>query len=89
MKVQITMDDVLARKLDDFANRNYTSRSGVVSLAVSQYLQADEVRQAIVCLSVAAQKIADTGTVDEDTLRQINDLAITCKVLSGQTARGV
>lgn len=27
MKVQVTMDEALAKKLDDYADRNYTTRS--------------------------------------------------------------
>lgn len=86
MKVQVTMDEALAKKLDDYADRNYTTRSGAVSLAVSQLIHADETRQALISLAVACQRIADTGTVDDDTMNAINELAVTCKVLSGQNS---
>ena len=36
MKVNISLDDELMKRLDDYADRNYMSRSGLISLACTQ-----------------------------------------------------
>lgn len=73
MKVQITCDDELMKRVDTFADENYMSRSGLFSLAVAQYLNAQEVVKAIKEISVSIKKIADTGKVDHDTMEELED----------------
>lgn len=73
MKVQITLDDELMERVDAFADENYMSRSGLLSFAVTQYLNAAEVTKAIKDMSLCMRKIADTGKVDEETQRQLED----------------
>ena len=38
MKVNVTLDDELMQRVDNYADRNYMSRSGLISIAVTQYL---------------------------------------------------
>lgn len=83
MKVNITLDDDLMKRLDDYADRNYMSRSGLVSLAVTQYLNANEMVLAVRDMSLCMRKIADTGTVDRETMEQLEDFERFAKVLSG------
>ena len=73
MKVNVTLDDELMARIDDYADRNYMSRSGLVSLACTQFLQAADVTRAIQEMSAAMRRIADTGTIDEVTQRQLED----------------
>ena len=73
MKVNVTLDDELMARIDDYADRNYMSRSGLVSLACTQFLQAADVTRAIQEMSTAMRRIADTGTIDEVTQRQLED----------------
>lgn len=83
MKVNITLDDELMKRLDDYADRNYMSRSGLVSLAVTQYLNTNEMVLAVRDMSLCMLKIADTGIVDHDTMEQLEDFERFAKVLSG------
>lgn len=73
MKLGITLDDKLAQRMDNFADENYMSRSGLISIAVSQYLNAAEVSRAIQDLAFSVRKIADKGEIDEATLEQLRD----------------
>lgn len=73
MKVQITCDDELMKRVDAFADENYMSRSGLFSLAVAQYINAQEVTKAIKEMAVAMKKIADTGKVDHETMEELED----------------
>ena len=82
MKLGITLDDDLLKRLDTYADRNYMSRSGLISLAVSQYLNSQEMILAIKDLSVAVRKIADNGSVDHETMEQLEDFERVVKLMT-------
>ena len=84
MKVQISVNDNLLERMDDFAKKNYLTRSGLISMATAQYLNQTEVMLAIKNMSLSLRKIADNNVVDEDTLRQFEDFERMCKMLAGQ-----
>lgn len=81
MKVNITLDDELMHRLDNFADKNYMSRSGLVSLAVTQYLNSNEMILAVKDMALCMRKIADTGVVDHDTMEQLEDFERFAKML--------
>ena len=81
MKVNITLDDELMQRLDNFADKNYMSRSGLVSLAVTQYLNANEMILAVKDMALCMRKIADTGVVDHETMEQLEDFERFAKML--------
>ena len=64
MKVQISVDDELMKRVDTFADENYMSRSTLFTIAVTQYVNQQDVTKAIKDMAVAMKKIADTGKVD-------------------------
>ena len=73
MKVQVSLDDDLMQRIDACADRNYMSRSGLISLACTQYLQQADMIDAIVRISYSCQKVADTGVVDDETMQKLDD----------------
>lgn len=82
MKVNVTLDDDLMKRVDDFADRNYMSRSGLVSLALTQYLNSNEMALAVKDMSLCMRKIADNGNVDHETMEQLEDFERLAKLLS-------
>ena len=74
MKVQITLDDALVSRLDEYAEDNYLSRSGCISLALTQYLNSADVTKAIKDLAISMRKIADTGKVTAEQMEQLEDM---------------
>lgn len=74
MKVNVTLNDELMERVDSYAQQNYMSRSGLISLATSQYLNGVQMITAIQEMSVCMRKIADTGAVDDDTRKKLEDL---------------
>ena len=72
-KVQITLDDKLLERVDSYADENYMSRSGLISLAATQYLNSQDTFRAVKDISLAMRKIADTGSIDSDTMKQLED----------------
>lgn len=83
MKLGISLDDELLKRADAFADKNYMSRSGLISLALSSYLNSAELVGYLRELSLCMRKIADTGTVDHETVEQLEDLERVAKLLSG------
>lgn len=47
MKFNVSMNDELFQKLEEEAKRNYVSRSGLISLAVTKYIQDKQAMDAI------------------------------------------
>lgn len=84
MKVQISLDDALVNRIDSYADSNYMSRSGLISLACTQYLNSADVIRAVCEMSVAMKKIADVGTVDEETKKQLDDFQRLSAMLTSQ-----
>lgn len=73
MKVQITLDDELMKRVDNYADENYMSRSGLLSLAVTKYLNEADVIKAVKDMALCMRKIADKGTLDHETMEQLED----------------
>lgn len=84
MKVNITLNDDLLARIDQYADANYMSRSGLISLATTQFLNAADVTTAIRDMAVCMRKIADTGTVDHETMEQLEDFERLSKMLVGK-----
>lgn len=87
MKVQITLDDELLKRVDAYADENYLSRSGLLSIAVTQYLNTKEMVGAITRMGYAMEKIADKGEVDEQTQKELEDFQRLCALFGSATAK--
>lgn len=83
MKVNITIDDELMKRADDYADRNYMSRSGLMALALTQYLNTNEMMLAVKDMAFCMRKIADTGSIDHETMEQLEDFERLAKMLTG------
>ena len=67
MKINISIDDALIQRVDAYADANYMSRSGFISLACAQYLNQNEALISLGEMANAFKKMAETGTItDED-----------------------
>lgn len=84
MKVQISMDDALVDRLDLYAGRNYMSRSGLISLACTQFLNSSDAILAVKDIALAIRKIADAGEIDDETRCKLEDFERLAKMISGQ-----
>lgn len=73
MKINVSLNDDLVKRMDVYAGENYMTRSALMSFAVVQFLNQHEAILALKNVAVSIKKIADTNTVDEETLEQIRD----------------
>lgn len=72
-KINISIDDELLERADKYTKKMYTSRSGLISIALASYMNSQEVIYAISDMSLAMRKIADQGEIDEETMQQLKD----------------
>lgn len=87
MKVQITLDDELMKRVDAYADENYMSRSGLLSIAVTQYLNTKEMIGAITRMGIAMEKIADKGEIDEQTRHELEDFQRMCSLFGSAISK--
>ena len=86
-KVNITINDELLKRADEYADENYTTRSGLISAAVNEYISSRETMKLVKSMGLAIQKIADTGDLDEDTLKELEQFERMAMYLTGLTSR--
>lgn len=84
VKVQITVDSVLLARADNYADNNYTSRSGLIGIALRQYLDSQDLAQSIQRMSVAMQVIAEKGEIDEDVKKELDTFKALSEILSSR-----
>lgn len=73
MKVGITVDDNLMKRADEYADANFLTRSGLISMALTQYLNAKDMIAAISRMSYAMEQIAEKGEIDEEAKKELED----------------
>lgn len=71
VKFQITMEEELLEKLNDYCDRNYVNRSILISQAVVEVINRQKIIDAIMNVSLALKKSADTGHLDDETRKEI------------------
>lgn len=84
VKVNVTIDEGLLERIDEYAEDNFITRSGLVQLAMSQFLTSNEATKALVEISLSLKKIAQTGSFSEDDLRQLQGLEQLAIMLSAK-----
>lgn len=83
-KINISINEDLLKRADKFGKDNSISRSGLISLSLSQYLAQQEVFVLLKGMNVAMKKIADKGEIDAETMEQLEDFERICNSLVGQ-----
>ena len=83
IKVNVTLDEELMRRVDEYAEENYLNRSSLVSLATTQFRNAADVTKAIRDMAFAMRKIADNGEIDDESRRQLEDFERLSRMLVG------
>lgn len=81
-KINISIDDSLLEKIDRLADENYTSRSGFIALGMTEFVNSREMVSAIKSMSVSMAKIASQGSVDEETLKELEMFQALCGMIA-------
>ena len=77
----MSLSDELVKRLDNYAKMNYLTRSAAVTIAVNQYLTANEITTLLRDMSFAMKKIAETGTLDDEAKKQMEKFEIAFEML--------
>lgn len=83
-KINVSIDDKLLERVDTFADENYMSRSGLISLACTQFINSNELMSLIKEMAFNIRKIADTQKIDDETIKQLESFELMAKMLVGQ-----
>ena len=83
MKVNISVNDDLIKKVDDYAERNFTNRSAVFAQAVNKLLLEDSIPQALGEIALAFKRIADNNAIDEESKKELEKFMYLTQLLGG------
>lgn len=83
-KINISINDELLTRIDKFSENNYLSRSGLISLACNQFLVTQEAQTMFRSISLAFNKIAEHGNIDDETRKELDDIMRLCSMLKGE-----
>lgn len=85
MRVTMTLNDELLKRIDTYAKDNYMNRSSVVSFACNQFLTGVELTSLMVDMKRAVKKIADSCTCTDEQLKELEKYEALCDLF---VARG-
>lgn len=71
VKINITLEDELLKKLDEYCDKNFLNRSWAISQALVGVLNQQKLVDAISNVSLALRKCSETGVLDENTKREM------------------
>ena len=81
MRVNMTLNDELLKRIDTYAKDNYMNRSSVVSFACNQFLTSVELTSLMVDMKRAMQKIADSGTCTPEQMKEFEKYEALCDIV--------
>ncbi len=81
MKINFTINDELAQKMDSYIADNYLTRSGFISIAINQYLAQEEVTNCLRNMSTGFARLAETGEVPPEFMDELENFQSVVKTL--------
>ncbi len=83
MKVQLSIEDSLMQKIDDYTKKVYMTRSSFFAQVASQHLMQVEILNAIKRLQNALEVIAKKGEVSPEVEQELRDFERLASLLIG------
>ena len=80
-KLQITIDDRLNSKIDQFCDDNFMTKSNFFNFSATEFLVSRDVSKAIMELNVSLKRVADSNQIDEQTRTELEAFQKTCDLL--------
>lgn len=82
-KINICINEELAKRVDEYCERNYLSRSALFAQSAHQFLLSQSIPQALGEMAVAFKRIADNNEIDEESKKSLNEFMYLAKLLGG------
>lgn len=70
-KITISIDDKLLERINNYADANYITRSGLIALALKEYIMQKECLLVMKKLSDTMQRIADSNCIDDKSKKEL------------------
>lgn len=83
MKISVSIDEELMKRIDEYADDNYLSRSGAMSMACNQFLNEAEAGKGLKVMAEALKKMAETGKADAESMKKLEDFEKLVKLITG------
>ena len=81
IKIEISIDDGLLHEVDDYCERNYLSRSALISQSLNPIINQDKMIDSLKNVAIAVRTCAEKGEkIDEETKREIETFETLCKI---------
>ena len=80
-KINISISEELAKRVDEYCERNYISRSALFAQSANQFLLEQSIPQVLGEMSVAFKRMADNNAIDEENMKKLNDFMYLAKLL--------
>lgn len=84
VKVNITIDEELLARIERMADDFYTSRSGLITIGMSEFVLKADVSRVLLDINLALRKLADSGVVDETLQKKLADFEVFAKMITGR-----
>ena len=82
MRVNMTLNNELLERIDNYAKSNYMNRSSVVSFACNQFLISNELQSLLVDMKRALQTIANKETITDEQLKELEKFENICDLIT-------
>lgn len=82
MKVQLSIDDDLMNKADEYAKKNYLTRSGLVSMVLSQFLEYKDISSTLGSMLDIMNDLNSSVSMDDEGKEKLKELEGVYKVMS-------
>lgn len=83
-KINITLDNELVSKIDEYSKKYYMTRSGFLSQASSQFLMQHVAADSLKELSTAMRKIAESSKITDEDKAEMESILRACAMITGE-----
>lgn len=80
-KINISINDDLLHTVDQIADDNFLSRSGLISLALVQYVNQSKLVSSLENVSNCFSVIARNNEIDSDSLKTLKEFQMLCQMM--------
>lgn len=81
VRLNISLDETLLQRIDQFAEENFLSRSGLLSVAANEFINSSLLVTAFNDVAFSIRKIADNNQIDDESLKKLEDFEKVAKML--------
>lgn len=73
-KISISIDENLLESVNEYCKNNFMTKSGLFAMSVHQFLMQQKTITLLESLTVAMNRVADNGNVDEETAKELESM---------------